>query len=167
MQKLKNKNWIFIILVLILLLKIFFVPKYRNYRIKKGVLEDIQINTFKLPILEIKSSSGFGDNELLVSFDCSKNKDDIIRQIENYEWNKIPMPNAIRLKLYGESITVNNITYHSNRKIPNIENGYWFFLDRDINNKENYSVIYSYVRHYSVGVYDSDKQILYYYEENT
>ena len=54
--------------------------------------------------------------------------------------------------------------------IPDIENGYYYFLDRhseatNVNNDEDLNERSSY--NFSLGIYDSDTMMLYYYELDT
>ena len=56
-------------------------------------------------------------------------------------------------------------------EIPEVKNGYWFYLDRgsDAIDKydENFMYKERYSHNYSVAVFDKDVNILYYYELDT
>ena len=79
--------------------------------------------------------------------------------MRNEHWRELPLP-EILIDATG--------TFDKELKIPEIENGYWFYLDRNIeatdkyNENDMYNGRYSY--NYSIAVFDSDANILYYYE---
>lgn len=82
--------------------------------------------------------------------------------MRNEHWRKLPLP-EILIDATG--------TFDKELKIPEIENGYWFYLDRNseatdkYNENDMYNGRYSY--NYSIAVFDSDANILYYYELDT
>lgn len=82
--------------------------------------------------------------------------------MRNEHWRELPLP-EILIDATG--------TFDKELKIPEIENGYWFYLDRNIeatdkyNENDMYNGRYSY--NYSIAVFDSDANILYYYELDT
>ena len=82
---------------------------------------------------------------------------------ENKNWRKLPVTSELYTRIIS-NIDNFDIT------IPEIENGYWFFLDRNseaINKYDEKAIYDRYSYNYSVAIYDTDTKILYYYELDT
>lgn len=81
---------------------------------------------------------------------------------KNQHWKKLPMT-----KIVEESTGA----WDKEMKIPEVKNGYWFYLDRhsEATDKYNENDMYNgrYSFNYSVAVYDTDENILYFYELDT
>ncbi|SEK51834.1 hypothetical protein [Carnobacterium iners] len=100
-----------------------------------------------------------------------KKAEDIVNQIqENNDWKKTPLPKNIKLQLYGGEID-ENTTYSSdlaqNNKMPEINEGYWLFIDRYEGKKRlsKGEELFSRSSHnYTVGLYDKKTSSLYYFE---
>ncbi len=81
----------------------------------------------------------------------------------NEHWNKLPMSAELQ-----EEVTIDK--FGDNMELPIIENGYWFFLDRHSKAMNKYDEKAIYDRHsynYTVAIFDTDTNILYYYELDT
>ena len=98
---------------------------------------------------------------------CGEKEDSIIKD----EWKVLPMSSeleyALEIKQCNE---VDCKDIYERYNIPNIENGYYVFLDRheDAVDKKSEEEINSRISYnYSVGIYDSDNMIIYYYDLDT
>lgn len=108
------------------------------------------------------SHSGFmGDGAYFAKISCSSN-------IEFDEWKELPLSteinDALEIEICDDKECKNVFDKYN---IPDVENGYYYFVDRhsmasdkksdvDLNNRSSYN--------YSIGIYDSDTNILYFYE---
>ncbi len=87
-----------------------------------------------------------------------------LKQInENKNWRKLPVTSGLYTRVIS-NLDDFKIT------IPEIENGCWFFLDRNseaINKYDEKAIYDRYSYNYTVAIYDTDTNILYYYELDT
>ncbi len=160
----------FIIVGIILFL--FIIISYIVFSIKFG--EHMHISSkieIAIPLsakLESNDSHGgfHGDGESLakIYFTYEQAKKIELEINYNKHWRKLPMPERLQecVSVYTEE----------GMNMPIIENGYWFFLDRhsDADNRYDENEMYEEKRasrNYSVAVFDSNENILYYYEMDT
>jgi hypothetical protein len=118
--------------------------------------------------LEFNDSHGgfHGDGERLFKVYFSKEQAEKFKEkIEkNIHWKKLPMPELLQDKVSFET--------EEGMNMPIIENGYFFFLDRHSLAEDKYSSdkIDDKIRsswNYTVAVFDTDENILYFYELDT
>lgn len=127
--------------------------------------------------LVIKDSHGgfHNDGDLMVrtKFE-SKEAEKMVAQIKsNQDWKATPLPKNIRLVLYGGEIGPDNV-YLSDlakqNKMPEINSGYWLFIDRKDGNKKitaGEEFLSSSSSNYTVGLYDTQTNSLYYFESDS
>lgn len=152
------------------ILFLFIIYLIYAFTIENRVLMSIEIETY-IPIfakMEEKDNHGgfHGDGESLAKIYFSENQaKKFIEKIEkNEHWRELPMTETLQ----GYA----NYSYYEGMEIPFVENGYWFVLDRHskATNKYDENGIFEegrYSRNYSVAVFDTDANILYYSEEDT
>lgn len=128
---------------------------------------------------------GDGDTLAKVEFE-RKDAEDILVEIKaNENWENLPLPNNLKIRLYGGeldgdqvygykgdgSIRANKVAYTSylaeRLEMPEIENGYWQFIDRHgdqpmINDDSH--IFQRASQNLTFGIYDADTNILYYGE---
>lgn len=120
---------------------------------------------------EIETPVSFnGDGEYFITADCYKSRDIILNQIKN--WNQLPLTNNLQLLMYGgEKDGITSFAIPSNEiEIPNINKGYYYFLDRHdeaiyYNSDENVLNRFSY--NFTIALYNEETNKLYYYELDT
>lgn len=123
----------------------------------------------KIPLsakLELKNTHGgfHGDGEAFAKIFFTQEQSEKVenRIKKNQHWRKLPL---------SEIVASSTGIFDKEMKIPEIENGYWFYLDRssEAKDKNDENDMYNgrYSHNYSVAVFDSDKNILYYYELDT
>ena len=114
-----------------------------------------------------------GDGTTLITLSFSDDK--ALRQIEeSNEWKKFPLDDtAIRISI-GVSDGTNFIgpylTDNTGKTIiPEIENGYYFLIDKQENQDEIVSknILNRYSLNFVLGIYDTDTDILYFCEFDT
>lgn len=111
------------------------------------------------------SHTGFlGDGETLVTIDCSQNKDEILNQISG--WNKLPLTENLQIVMYGDN-EGNGYRLAYENGIPEITDGYYKFINRHDEAKSKSSdsgMLEAYSMNFTLALYDSETDIMYYYE---
>ncbi len=135
----------------------------------KNIISKIELDNNNCKIIsEIDNHSGFhGDGEYFAKIKCSNiNKEELSRH-----WKKLPLSNSI-----NEATNINHCdskgcyNIYEKYNIPNIKNGYYYFLDRNSESKNKYDDTYLNDRHshnYTLALLDKDNDIIYYYELDT
>lgn len=131
---------------------------YWQRAISKGIGLDVRDSEV---LYEMDTHGGFlGDGIAKVVL---KMNDDLTEAIEGDSlWHELPLPEELKLGVFCDE--------EGNRLIGEIENGYYFFMDRhseaedifdpsDLNKRASWN--------YSFAVYDADESILYVYELDT
>lgn len=174
-MSINQKNFKLIILVIVGIIAISFVGKFLINELKTRstyLYRELKINKDKCVVLnEMDTHGGFhGDGTYYIVLDCSNSDKELQDNIS--KWNKLPLSENLELIMYGG--IKNGITYgynlSSDANIPQVENGYYYFLDRhseatNIHSDEELFNRYSF--NFSIAIYDSDKKILYYLREDT
>mgnify|MGYP000900384322 CR=1 FL=1 len=115
---------------------------------------------------------GDGEKYAKIEFD-NKNGLNILSQIENSNrWNEMPLTENLNLIMYGGIKDNMEYAYNLSEKsgIPEIGNGYWYFIDRHSKSPNVESDIELFSRHsfnFTLAMYDVDNNTLYYYEFDT
>ena len=103
----------------------------------------------------------YNDGEELYKFYLSENQSkQILKEIQqNKYWKNLPMDEKLKEKINEHSTEIYS-------KIPEIKNGYWFFKNRCNGAKDVYSeeeMLKEGICAFSIGIFDLDNYILYYY----
>lgn len=161
MQK-KSVIIISVLAILVILLVVEFkVSEYRRMAMDIGIYVPVSCEMYYKD-----THAGFhmdGEVYARVYFSNGQAKRFIKKIKENEHWNNLPMDAE-----FQEEVTIDK--YGDNMELPIIENGYWFFLDRhsEAINKYDEKAIYDrYSYNYTVAIFDTDTNILYYYELDT
>lgn len=160
------KKYLKIITLIILLLFIFYM--IYDFTLKKYLFYsshiEIQIPIFA-KIEEKDTHGGFhGDGETFVKIYLSdKQTQKFISKInKNLHWQELPMPKLL------QNCASNSID--EGIEIPFVNNGYWFFLNRQskVTDKYNYNEIVNIASsNYSIAIFDTASNVLYYYALDT
>ncbi|MEA4919759.1 MAG: hypothetical protein VB078_02365 [Clostridiaceae bacterium] len=85
-------------------------------------------------------------------------KSEILRAVSTKGWHSLPIPDTVSCILYGGEL---HARYTD--RIPEVKSGYWYFKDRQ-NNMGDISVIFTRPSaNFTVAVYDSAHNSLYYF----
>ena len=122
---------------------------------------------------EADTHGGFhGDGSYYLILDCSENKEKAAEILDGGDWKELPLSENLQLIMYGGER--DGITYGFNlaedAKIPEIENGYYYFYNRhsNVSNKSDDSELFDTMSfNFSIGMYDSDTDMMYYFEFDT
>ena len=115
---------------------------------------------------------GDGENFVKIEFDKANGLNFLSQIEQNSGWNKIPLSENLNLIMYGGSR--NNIDYAYNLAektgIPEIKNGYWYFIDRhsdSTDKKDDTELFDRYSLNFTLAMYNTDDNILYFFEIDT
>ena len=119
-------------------------------------------------IEELDTHGGFhGDGSYHLILDCSANKQDAAEKVST--WNTLPLSENLALIMYGGH--KDGMWYGYNlaeeANIPTIENGYYIFQDRHSDSRDTADDSALFDRtsfNFSIAIYDSDTNIMYYFE---
>ncbi len=120
---------------------------------------------------ETDTHSGFhGDGSYHLILDCSENKDKATEILR--EWIELPLSENLNLIMYGgkKDGTIYGYNLAKEAKIPQIENGYYYFCDRHSESTDSKDASALFDRgslNFSIAVYDSDTDMMYYFEFDT
>lgn len=129
----------------------------------------IEINADNCKIKnEIDTHGGFlGDGDYFAKIICTEQEDSEIRS----KWKELPLSEELQKVMDMKQCDNRGcLNVYEKYNIPNIENGFYYFFDRhsDAKNKTNdeeLNVRSSY--NFSVGIYDGNNKMIYYYELDT
>ena len=158
------KKFYFIGILIFIILFVILVNSLNKYVSTEDYLKDkinIDIKTCNV-ILDNNTHDGFhGDGYHIVKARCNN---DFINQVNN--WNELPLSTNIHAFLYGDDI--DGVTYVAeNRSIPEIENGYYYFIDRQNNLNSDIKLFKKGSFNFTLAIFDIDTNIFYYYEYDT
>lgn len=122
-------------------------------------------------VLEENDTHGaFGDGAYYLILDCSENRQQAMELVSG--WKELAMSEDLELIMYGgeRDGTVYGYNLAEQAKMPKVENGYYRFYDRHPNAKYPYDTSDLLKRvsfNFSLAVYDTDSDIMYYFEYDT
>ena len=151
-------------LLVLIIVYIVYIHTLRNYFFYSSQIE-IQIPLFA-KMEEKDTHGGFhGDGEAFAKvYFSDKQAEKFINKInKNNHWKKLPMSEKLQNRVSNADEV---------EEIPIVENGYWFFEDRHTKatDKYNYNEMFNSNRaspNFSVAVFDTDANILYFYALDT
>lgn len=117
---------------------------------------------------ETDSHGGFhGDGTYFLILDCSKNKELSMKLVK--DWKVLPLTENLHTILYGND-TYGALLLEEEGSIPVISNGYYYFYDRhseSIDFSDDTELLHRYSYNFTLAIYDSDTDIMYYVEFDT
>jgi len=129
---------------------------------QKVISKEIALDVRDSEVLyEMDTHGGFlGDGDATIVL---RMNDDLTEAIEGDSlWHELPLPKELKMGVFCDE--------EGNRLAGEIENGYYFFLDRHSEAEDVFdpSDLYKRAsRNYSFAVYDADENILYFYALDT
>lgn len=153
----KVKIFSILIGVWIMLLSFLLIVDYYKKRFYNGYIdikEDTGIDVKSCNRIDVYSELGIGDGEELIVLDCSNIKDKIEKEMNKYE--KLPYDDDLK-----EQINAHEILRKNN--VNEIESGYYHIIENkkgEVNIDGNKTEFTNYIEFM---LFDSDKNIFYYY----
>ncbi|MGN0182242.1 MAG: hypothetical protein ACI4DP_07535 [Candidatus Ornithomonoglobus sp.] len=157
-----------VVLIAFLLVNVFNFISFRTSELNSV----FHINQKNFEVISSGDTHGgfVGDGDYYLILDCSKKKEKALKAVS--KWNKLPMTENLNLIMYGGER--DGVTYGyelaENAHMPYIENGYYYFLDRHRKADNIHSDKELFDRasfNFSIAVYDTDTDLLYYYRFDT
>jgi len=146
------------------------LPNKNDDLINTGKVLNVDLSKGKYQ-RRIETHGGFlGDGEYYSRIIFTKDNDISESLNNNAEWNKLPLPKELSDLLFNADENHHfDLEIDKRIKIPNIQNGFYFFRNKqDVNNKNDASKIYNtYSFNLTIAIYDVDNYVLYYYELDT
>lgn len=95
--------------------------------------------------------------------------------MNNEGWNKLPLTDNLNVVVYGKESPSESlgpyVTDDDGKTIfPVVENGYYFFMDRHSESKginDDTNILNRYPFNFTIAIYDTDNQTIYYCEFDT
>lgn len=110
-----------------------------------------------------------GEGSYRLIMDCSQSRKKALKRVAG--WNRLPLSENLRLIMYGGEKNGVEYAYDlaSDAKIPEINNGFYKFINRNPNAADKYSddIFAAHSFNFSLAIYDLDADILYYYKYDT
>ena len=120
---------------------------------------------------EVNTHGGFlGDGTYYLVLDCSQNKEKALANLNG--WTDLPLSENLNLIMYGGEKDGTKYVYNIAEEVhmPNVENGYYYFYDRHSESKDmsdDSELFDRYSFNFTIAVYDSDRDKMYYIEYDT
>lgn len=136
----------------------------KNNILKKIELEGLNCELQK----EINTHRGFlGDKSYFVMMKCL----DLNSEKLSKNWKKLPLNDELNTAMEMIQCTDDECkNVYERYEIPNIKNGYYYFLDRHSESKDRYDssdLNNRFSWNFTLALLDVDKNIIYYYELDT
>lgn len=134
-----------------------------------NIINKIEMNNNNCRIVkQVDNHGGFlGDGNYFAKIKCSNIKEE---ELSNH-WKKLPLSSSINEAINIDSCNSEGcLNIYEKYNIPNINNGYYYFLDRNSESNNKYDDTdlnnrYSY--NYTLALLDKNTDIIYYYELDT
>ncbi len=117
--------------------------------------------------------SGNGDGASCVTFQFSN--DNLLEEIKsNPEWKSFPLDETVKTLVYGVSTETSAIGPYLNDNegkslVPEIQNGYYLLIDRQVEKDKalEEDILHRYSFNFTLGIYDTDTNTLYFCKLDT
>ena len=164
--------WLFLGAITGIVLFILFAFRACLSLVPGCLYKECGINENKCVLVsQTDSHGGFhGDGTYAAIYDCSENKEYVLGIVD--KWNKLPLTENLELIMYGGEKDGESYAYNlaDDAGFPEVSNGYYFFCDRhseSVNRDSDEDLFNRYSFNFSIAIYDTDNDILYYIREDT
>lgn len=156
-------------LLLLLITTILLTSCKPHFSASDYLKEQINIDITDCIVLRDNDSHNiFGIGETIIEANCKYDKENIEKQIKDY--NKLPLSENLQYIMYQEEKKDENEELYQlakNNKIPEIKDGYYYFINRYNKRELKYDdkdIFEDISLKFTLVLYDSSTNILYYYE---
>ncbi len=165
-----------IILTVIALSAVLFISACAHLTTEGAISEEIGVDISDGNIISgFDNHGGFhgdGCSFYIVEFEDGKMAE---RLSKNEQWKELPLDETVQTLVYGISDETGSkgpyVTDDNNNcLIPEIQNGYYTLTDRYLQyypEEKDKSILDRAALNYTLGIYDSDTNILYFFREDT
>jgi len=111
---------------------------------------------------------GDGKRIIVIKYSDDSGKSMLSNILDNSKWSEIPLDENLSLLMYGGSRDNVSYAYKFAKEvgIPQIAHGYYYFVNRQTNNQDT-DILNSPSLNFTIAMYDSDNNTLYYFEKDT
>lgn len=146
---------------------------------KKDIAQTLRVDLSSAIVLQNIDTHGGcqGDGDTYIKMAFPNDEGEIIGEelANNAAWDKLPLTDNLNIAVYGEeseSGLVAPLITNDNgeRYFPWISNGYYFFLDRHSesrNEKDDTELFNRMSFNFTIDIYDTENHVLHYYESDT
>ena len=159
----KHFKWVLLFIVIIIVFAFSFTQP-----ISKRISKSLGIKTPGNIHIEYEDTHGgfHGDGFLVAKIKFEEKKSEkILLQIKNNpNWKPLPLTKNTEIALYQFSGLAEKVN------MPKTDKGYWLLIDRfggEIIGNNDTELLSRSAANFTVGIYDSENNILYYYELDT
>lgn len=150
----------------------YLLPFSGEYSTENYLKDEIGVNITGCTIKKDEDTHGYflGDGDYIVIADCSPIHDKMLTETSN--WNPLPLSENLQLLMYGGNKGGVSYSYDFavENGIPEIEHGCYYFINRHDDAKSRYSdedLFSLYSMNFTLAMYDTDNDMLYYYEHDS
>ena len=172
----KQKRWNIIFLTSLALLVMTGCGAEKENSISSEISKTIGVDVSVGEVISKSDSHGGFHGDGAAVIEIQLNDTSISDQIkDNEDWNTLPLTENLTALVYGvqtESSSVGPMIHSGDGApvIPEVENGYYYFLDRhsqSTNPEDDSGVLDRASYNFTIAIFDTDQQTLYYMELDT
>jgi len=172
----KQKRWSIILLTSLTLLVMTGCGAEKENSISSEISKTIGVDVSVGEVISKSDSHGGFHGDGYTVIEIQLNDTSISDQIkDNEDWNTLPLTENLTALVYGvqtESSSVGPMIHSGDGApvIPEVENGYYYFLDRhsqSTNPEDDSGVLDRASYNFTIAIFDTDQQTLYYMELDT
>ena len=172
----KQKRWNIIVLTSLALIVMTGCGAEKENSISSEISKTIGVDVSVGEVISKSDSHGGFHGDGATVIEIQLNDTSISDQIkDNEDWNTLPLTENLTALVYGvqtESSSVGPMIHSGDGApvIPEVVNGYYYFLDRhsqSTNPKDDSEVLNRASYNFTIAIFDTDQQTLYYMELDT
>ncbi len=172
----KQKRWNIIVLTSLALIVMTGCGAEKENSISSEISKTIGVDVSVGEVISKSDSHGGFHGDGATVIEIQLNDTSISDQIkDNEDWNTLPLTENLTSLVYGvqtESSSVGPMIHSGDGApvIPEVVNGYYYFLDRHFqstNPKDDSEVLDRASYNFTIAIFDTDQQTLYYMELDT
>ena len=172
----KQKRWNIIVLTSLALIVMTGCGAEKENSISSEISKTIGVDVSVGEVISKSDSHGGFHGDGVTVIEIQLNDTSISDQIkDNEDWNTLPLTENLTSLVYGvqtESSSVGPMIHSGDGApvIPEVVNGYYYFLDRhsqSTNPKDDSEVLDRASYNFTIAIFDTDQQTLYYMELDT
>ncbi|SEW22787.1 hypothetical protein [[Clostridium] fimetarium] len=165
-----RKSVLFMMILMMVLISLQGCTQKRS--INNELTKNLNTKIISGDVIKSEDTHGgfHGDGERIIVIKYNADSvDSMLSNIQNSgKWSEFPLNESLNLLMYGGSKGYANYVYKFAESvgIPQIEHGYYCFVNRQTDSEET-DILNSHSLNFTIAMFDSDNNILYYFEKDT
>jgi len=134
----------------------------------KVTVEETYFGFSKDDFTIVDEADSHGDGSYYLILDCSENREKAVENIKG--WKQLPLSSKLQLIMYGDESGAYGYNLAEVAKIPEVTNGYYYFCDRhaeSTDSSDDTNLLARASFNFTLAIYDSDTDRMYYFEFDT